>query len=178
MNNKALVALLSMITLNACTKPSTTTRSANNNAGLFATMLDLRQGNYQRHIDTQQHNLKQQQEILSQSQQHYLALKQQQLQKEAEINSLKQQLNALHSKNSQYTDDITHIKNELYHVEKQREHAEQKVQLLTQKRADNLAAQKRKQYEKQQLEKESLRLLIKQRDLLRKQMELLINRNG
>ena len=104
MNNKALVALLSMITLNACTKPSTTTRSANNNAGLFATMRDLRQGNYQRHIDTQQHSLKQQQEIISQSQQHYLALK--------------------------------------------------------------------------QLEKENLQLLIKQHDLLRKQMELLINRNG
>ena len=67
-------------------------------------MIDLRKGNYQRHIDTQQHTLKQQQKITFQSQQHYLALK--------------------------------------------------------------------------QLEKENLQLLIKQHDLLRKQMELLINRNG
>ena len=141
-------------------------------------MIDLRKGNYQRHIDTQQHTLKQQQKITLQSQQHYLALKQQQLQKKAEVNSLMQQLNKLQTKNSQHANDIEHIRSDLYRIKKQREQTEQKVQLLTQKRADNLAAQKRKQYEKQQLEKESLRLLIKQRDLLRKQMELLINRNG
>lgn len=171
--------IFSVSILNACTSTSshTTSRSANNNAGLLSSIRDLHQGNYQRHIDAQQQQLRRRQQLSYKNQQSSLMLKNQQQEKSNRVRQLQIQLNEINAQNKQDYQSLASIRYELQSIENRRLQTEQYLAALKIKRANDLAAQQRKQYHQQQLEKENLALLIRQRNLLRKQLELLINRN-